>query len=114
MKIDTKEEDGRLIVTMNEPRLDAYNADSLKSQLVDIIQKGHKYIVLDVSKLEFIDSKGLGALVTLHKIMNVDGCMCICGMTKHVSNLFRLTRLDKYLKLFDTVGDEVQWINALK
>jgi anti-sigma B factor antagonist len=103
--------DGKVLVARaREARVDARLAGDFKRQLLDAIDAGHGRIALDLSAVEFIDSSGLGAIVSALKHLGNRGDLVIVGARPAVHNLFRLTRMDKVFRMY---GGEAEAIAAL-
>jgi anti-sigma B factor antagonist len=111
MEIEHRVEDGMLLVTLIERRLDARSAPVFREKLADFVHAGHHRIALDISQVEFIDSSGLGAIVSLLKRVAGQGDVVICGARDTVLSMFKLTRLDK---VFRIVGGPADALVALK
>jgi len=93
------------VVTPSETRLDAYIAEDFKKSLVDNVQDGTRQLVINLSKVEFMDSSGLGAIVCCLQRMD-QGKIAIAEASEAVAMMLRLTHIDKVFRLVDTV-DEV-------
>jgi anti-sigma B factor antagonist len=85
--------------------IDASVSILFKGQVVDSIQKGHQRIVLDMSEVASMDSSGLGVLISLFKTTKHDGSLVLCNLNKTVKNLFRITRFDKVIPIYDSLDD---------
>lgn len=71
-------------------------ASSIREQLLDYMEEGHKNFMINVAAVDYIDSSGLGVLVALHKrTQQVGGQLTIQGLHGVVKELFELTRLTK-------------------
>jgi anti-sigma B factor antagonist len=110
MQLDQHKAGDALIVTPLEDRLDARVANDFKEQMTELIASGHTKIVLDLSKVEFIDSSGLGAIVSSLKRMGGRGELVVCGLQETTMTLFKLTRMDRVFQIFDS---EQQAVSAL-
>ena len=76
--------------------VDIYNADSLKSELHALIDERKADIVLDCTSLKYIDSTGLGVLVSaLKKVKEAERQISIVSLKPHIAKIFTLTGLDK-------------------
>ena len=95
MKIETLETDGITVVTLAEERLDASCSIELKNELRALIASGHNRVVLDLSRVQFMDSSGLGALVAVLKTLGREGVMILCGLRDGTRKLFEVTRMDR-------------------
>lgn len=110
MQLDRRNVDNALIVTPLDERLDARVATDFKEQMAELIASGHTKIILDLSRVEFIDSSGLGAIVSSLKRMGGRGDLVVCGLQDTILTMFRLTRMDRVFQIFD---DEQQAVAAL-
>lgn len=84
-------------------RLNMVSAPRLSAVVGELIAAGHARIVIDLSGTEFMDSSGLGALVScLKKTRQAGGDLRIAGPTQHIQTVFKLTNLDRILKTVPT------------
>lgn len=111
MRVEEKHIDNVLVVLMSEDRLDARIAQEFKNHLNELIRQGHRSIVLNLSQVQFIDSSGLGAMVSALKTMGSQGELVVCGVRTTVMMLFQLTRMDNVFRLFP---DEAEAVAALR
>lgn len=100
MLLQAKEIDGITLVTINDQRLDANVAGEFKEQLGELIRRGHSVIALGMSQVRFIDSSGLGAIVTCLKQLGTKGQIVVYDAGDSVRKLFSLTRMDKVFTLY--------------
>jgi anti-sigma B factor antagonist len=86
-------------VTLNiTGELDAVSVPDLRPVLDDLISKGHKRIVVDLSGLRLIDSSGVGAIVYLfRKLRAVGGTVSVRGAADQPLAILRLLKLDQIL-----------------
>ncbi len=103
--LDTKKE--LTIFKLHEKRLDSVIAPELKSQLVILIEAENlKYLIIDLSQVDAIDSSGIGALLVAHRQTNAhDGFAAFIGVRDNVRDLLRMTNLDKQLYIFNSVQE---------
>ncbi len=94
-----------LQIAIHDRRLDARAAPDLKAALASFVGVGWQWIVLDISRVEFIDSSALGAIVSGLKLLGRSGDLVIAGAQPPVVALFGLTRMDKVFRLFPSVAD---------
>lgn len=80
------------------PRLDAASVPALKNAVVDLANSGQLRVVLSLSRVEHIDSSGLGALIALHKtIAPPRGRLVLCEISPKILPVLKITRLDRVL-----------------
>jgi len=105
--IDVKQDRGVTVVDLLMKRLDASVAVPFKEALLEIVRAGNSRVVLDMSGVEFVDSSGLGSLVSILKAVGSQGVLAVCGLRPTVHSLFKLTRMDKVFALYATSPDAV-------
>lgn len=99
MNIDTDRLSDVNIMTPSVRRLDASVAAGFKEAIAREIGEDRKALIVDFSKIDFIDSSGLGALVSLLKMMNGKGEMMLCALNPGIRNMFTLTRMDRIFRI---------------
>ncbi|MGQ9919937.1 MAG: STAS domain-containing protein [Desulfobacca sp.] len=99
-----------IIIKPLERRLDADSSRYFKEKMADIIKQGEGRILLNLSEVQFIDSSGLGALLSLLRQLGEQGNLVLCGIAENVMNLFRLTRLNRVFQIYP---DEAQALAAI-
>jgi anti-sigma B factor antagonist len=100
MQLEERQAGKILVVKVLEPRLDAKLAGEFKERMGAHITQGHLLLVLDLSAVTFVDSSGLGAIVTSLKLLRGQGQLALCGMPDTVMSTFKLTRMDKVFRMF--------------
>jgi len=112
MRVEDRSEGGVLVLTIKERRLDARSAPELKAKVGALIAQGFDWIVLDLAEVEFVDSSGLGAIVSGLKQLDQKGDLVISGASEAVVSLFKLTRMDKVFRLFPATAEAVHALDA--
>lgn len=107
MELEHRNEGNVLVVTLLEKRLDARSAAAFKDKMVEFVRGGQTRIALDIREIEFIDSSGLGAIVSVLKQLGGQGDLVICGARDTVTSMFKLTRLDKVFQMFPGASEAV-------
>ncbi|MBP1764306.1 MAG: anti-anti-sigma factor [Firmicutes bacterium] len=78
----------------------AHDAGILRDDVLDAIEKGIKFIRMNLVDTTYIDSSGLGVLVTIHKLSKEkEGGLVLTGVQGMVAELLRRTRLDRTLSI---------------
>jgi anti-sigma B factor antagonist len=108
MNINTEEVDGILVARLREDALDASNTKEFKTMVAPLIAPGTK-LVFDLSSLKFVDSSGLGALLSCLRQLNASGgVLKLCAMGKPVRALFELVRMHRVFEIFNTEEEAVR------
>jgi anti-sigma B factor antagonist len=108
MKADVQEKAGLFIITPHIKRLDVNTCDEFKKEVVKIIQEGKKKILLNLSHIDFIDSRGLGSLISIFKTLSDKEWLGICEPTSNVMSLFKLTRMDRIFDIYSSEEEAFQ------
>jgi anti-sigma B factor antagonist len=96
------------VAKLLDRRLDASGAPDFKTRVGDRIGTGVSLLVLDLSAVDFVDSTGLSAILSALKRLPPDGgILALAGCRKPVTELIKLTRLDRVLRLFETPEEAV-------
>ena len=112
--VSVTEENGVVVVTPTVRRLDASVAPAFKQAVVTLIEGGERRLVINLAGVEFLDSSGLGALVSILKALGGNGAMAVCGAQGAVLALFKLTRMEKVFTLFATRTEAIASIGGLR
>ena len=106
MQISIEKREGQVAVVTPEGRLDLASASEFKQVLNDAVKAGDKIIVVDLSKVPFVDSSGLGALISGMKATRLaGGDLRIAQVGEQARLILELTTLDKVMKLYPTVEE---------
>jgi anti-sigma B factor antagonist len=107
MELDIKKEiDGDLCMLRIDGEVDVYTAPRLKEELVGAIEDGCIHVVVDLEQVGFIDSSGLGVLVSaLRRARERDGAVRIVCTRDNILKIFRITGLDKVFPIFGDIAE---------
>jgi anti-sigma B factor antagonist len=96
------------VTTVPVEELDASNAGEFKRDMTPVVDASTK-VVLDLSRLRFVDSSGLGAFIScLRKLNAKGGDLKLCGMSKQVRAVFELVRMHRVFDICATVEEAVR------
>ncbi len=98
-----------LIITPEFERLDAKNTLEFKTELMNLINKVEKYqIVIDMHRINFMDSSGVGVLLALLRFLNIKGGeLKISSITKSVRVILELVSLHKILDIYPSPEEAI-------
>lgn len=108
--------DGDFVIAELSGDLVAATAEQFKAQLWKLLEKNFLYVVLELSKVTFMDSSGLGACMAAHKAFSEKKGTLVCTKPSDtVAKVFRVTRADQKLTMAATRMDAVMVLqNAVK
>jgi anti-sigma B factor antagonist len=109
MKLKEVGEDNNvLLIELNEENLDASNAREFRDA-VQLMMRDRTRVVLDMTGVRFVDSSGLGALISCLRLLNGRaGDFKLCAMSKPVRALFELMRIDRVFNIHTTRDEAVR------
>jgi anti-sigma B factor antagonist len=100
------------VVQVCAESLSANNVKEFKSQIAELV-KPYAKIVLDMSSLKFVDSSGIGALLSwMNNLRLSNGSLSLCNVTKSVRNLFELVRVHRFLQVFGNREEAVRSLGS--
>ena len=103
--------DGDIVMLDLNGDLVASTAEDLKAQVSKLVEKKFRYIMLDMSKIGFMDSSGLGSCMAVHKALNEKEGMLVCAQpSEAVTKIFRITRADQKIKVIPSRSDALKII----
>jgi anti-sigma B factor antagonist len=77
--------------------------DKFKSEIKQLIEEGYKDIVLDFAGVPWINSTGLGILISgYHSLRAAEGSMKVCSVKERVLSIFYISQLEKIFDVFPT------------
>ncbi|MDA8322375.1 MAG: STAS domain-containing protein [Actinomycetota bacterium] len=107
LKLDHHNQDGIEIVDV-EGEIDVYTAPRLRELLIDLVNNGSYQIVVNMEKVEFLDSTGLGVLVGgLKRVRAHDGSLDLVCTQERILKIFRITGLTKVFGIHNSVDEAI-------
>lgn len=81
--------------------LDGVTVNQLRREVNDIVERGADIVLVDFQDVTFMNSSGLGALVSILKSVRSAGAeLFICSLSEQVKMIFQLTKMDRVFKIF--------------
>jgi len=106
MTFNLRKEAGGVVVVTVDGQLIVGNRQELKQQVIDALEGGARKFVVDFTRTGYIDSSGLGVLVSLSKkIREHGGDLRLAGLNEDLQTLFELTKLDTLFAITRTTQE---------
>ena len=103
-----KDPRGVLILEV-EGQLIVGNRQEFKQKILDALEAGERRFLVDFTNTGYIDSSGLGVLVSLSKkIRDEGGELRLAGLNEDLRTLFELTKLDTLFAISDTAAEALK------
>ena len=105
LSLETRHEDGNTIIEVGG-EIDVYTAPKLRDKITELVGNGNYNLVIDMEKVDFLDSTGLGVLVGgLKKVRAHDGSMRLICNQERLLKIFRITGLAKVFVIHGSQAD---------
>jgi anti-sigma B factor antagonist len=106
MNLQIEDKGAAVLLLVEEERLDAHNSGDLKNQMLKLFEEGKHNLVVDLQAVRFVDSSGLGALVSGFKnASSRNGNLKLAGLQLQVKSMFELTRLHRVFEIYTDSGE---------
>ncbi len=106
MNFNLENINGFSVLSIMDERIDAHNSDDLKTYLLRIIEAGEKKLIVQLQHVRFIDSSGLGALLSSNKhILAKSGKLMLTNIQPKVLSMFELTRLNRVFDIYADINE---------
>ena len=104
--------DGVLVISLEGNLLGEHTNAPVMEIIKENLESGHKKVVFNLAEMKFINSTGLGMLLTaVTKTRNAGGEMALCSLPEQMKKLLQITKLES---VFHTKPDETSAIAYLK
>ncbi len=111
MKIKQNPRDQVMVLELSGKIMGGSDYELFKGQVDELIEKGFKDIVLDFGGVPWINSTGLGILITGHlSLKNAGGSLRICNVRERVLSIFYISQLEKVFQVFETCDEALESI----
>lgn len=111
MNLEITKSEKCIVLKPLKQNIDVTTSSAFKGRIIDLINQGNTFFLLNLSQVEFVDSSGLGVLISILKMTKKNsGEMVLCELNHPVSNLFNLTRMNSVFKIY---ANEKEGLNAL-
>ena len=108
MKIKRNPMDPLMILEVSGKIMGGPDHDRFKDEITDLIENGYKDVILDFSGVPWINSTGLGILISgYHSLKNAEGSMKICSVKERVLSIFYISQLENIFQVFGTCKEAI-------
>ncbi len=112
LRVSTRQVDGVNIVDCNGRITLGEGSVILRDTVKDLLAKGNKKILLNLGEVNYIDSSGIGELVSAYTTArNQGGELKLLNLTKKVHDLLQITKL---YTVFDVKDDETAAVKSFR
>lgn len=109
MKMTDREQDGVVILEPKGKIMGGPDASLLHDKLHEFLEQGKKQVVIDLSRVDWMNSTGLGILISSYTTLrNNDGELKLANVTEKIQSLLTITKLVTVFDAYDSVEDAVK------
>ncbi|MEY4877311.1 MAG: hypothetical protein RJA07_2353 [Bacteroidota bacterium] len=106
MKFFIDRQEKYCLLALLEEKLNSLNATQFKTELVTLHAEGVRNMILDLTKVNFVDSSGLSSLLVGNRVCKqANGTFVIAGANDNVMKLIKISQLDSILQIVPTVSE---------
>ena len=99
------------MLTLDEENLNSTIAPNLKSDFIFFNQEGVRNFILDMTNVKFVDSSGLSAILTGHRLWKDTGSFVLAGeLQPMVKKLIEISRLETILTMIPTASEAIDYV----
>jgi len=102
----TKEKKGDIVVLHIDGKVNVTSTPQLMTELQNLIEDGTNFILLDLEKVAFLSSSGIGTIAaTFNDLKERDGALKLAGLSSELLHVFEITGLNKRIQILKTVEE---------
>ncbi|MFN3604232.1 MAG: STAS domain-containing protein [Leptonema sp. (in: bacteria)] len=104
----SRRQSGDVVILDVNGEIDLYNAPEIKDTINKLIEEKKYNVVINLDKVSYIDSSGIGALISsLSNLKKYQGGLKICNVSGSVRKVFELTKLTSFFEIYDSEQEAI-------
>ncbi len=112
MNVRKENKDASVIEIQGE--INAFAENALMDAYTQASTQGSRVIILDFNKLDYMNSSGIGLLVTLLiRVRRQNQKLLACGLNEHYRQIFELTRLNEAIVIYPSVAEALKAVQVV-
>ena len=105
LKVSPRSVDGTQVLDL-EGEVDVYTAPLLRQAIVDLVDGGAKHVLINLERVDYLDSTGLGILIGgVKRLKEQGGALRLVGPSARITRIFEITGLNKIFDVYATEQD---------
>lgn len=111
MKFTVDKQDKYSVLKIDEDKLMSNTAPQLKTELIMLNTEGYRNLILDLSKVQHVDSSGLSAILIGNRMCeNAKGTFVLTGLNAQVKKLMEISQLNPVLNIIPTLDEGIDYV----
>lgn len=108
MKYDIESHGEITVLKILEKRLIYEALDPIQQKFTDLVDEGHRIIVLDFEQVDYLDSFAVGFIMDMYRrVTSAKGRLKLSGLKPRVKKILQITRVDNVITLYDNAEEAV-------
>jgi anti-sigma B factor antagonist len=104
MKLKRKVKNNVIILSVIGKMMGGEDSQKFHEEIKNIIREGYKYILLDLGKVKWMNSSGIGTLMSSWgSVLQHKGIVKLANVTKKIESLLVVTQLIQFFETYDSV-----------
>ncbi|NOY88027.1 MAG: STAS domain-containing protein [FCB group bacterium] len=109
MNLTDREQDGVVIIEPKGKIMGGPDASLLHDKLYEFIEQNKKKVIIDLSRVDWMNSTGLGILISGYTTLrNNDGELKLANVTEKIQSLLTITKLVTVFEAYDSIDDAIK------
>jgi anti-sigma B factor antagonist len=102
---------GNIAVVRLQGDIDLHNAAKTKTLVESLLTSSYDRLIIDLSKVRYIDSSGIGALIAAqNKYKKAGGSLVLASISASVSKVLKIAHLSKFFDIFSNIDEAVKYL----
>ena len=109
LKIENKIQDDFIILTIKGQMIGGRDTENVFGEVTRLLEDGHQYFIVDLKHLHWINSTGLGFLISAYnRIKDKGGQMVLVGMPKRLEQMMETTKLTLIFATYKSLDEAIE------
>ena len=114
MKISQRELQGAVVLELQGKLTGGPEAEQIRGAFKDLVNDGKKYIIVDLKKVEWINSTGLGILISGYtSVRKAGGDLVLCNVGDRIDSILYVTKLNLLFHAFESEADAADYLKRV-
>ncbi len=111
MKINQKDIDGAAVLELHGKLTGGPEAETFRNIFKELLQADKKHIIINLKKVDWINSTGLGILISGYtSVRKGGGDLVLCNVGDRIDSILYVTKLNLLFQTFDSEGEAAEYL----
>ena len=115
MKVQQKEVSGAAVLELKGKLTGGPEAETFKTLIKSLVDQDKKYIIIDLKRVDWINSTGLGILISNYTtIKQAGGDLVLCNVGDRIDSILYVTKLNLLFQVFDSLDEAAGYLRKTR